>query len=490
MSELAKGIDSTSSAGGDVELDERGRRIFSAGTLRYTAFGLVSLFLWLIWGEFFWMILDQNVPKILPLKLNELGATDTVNAILNKSISYAIIFFLAPMVSVWSDRYRSRIGRRIPFLLWSTPLVGLFLILIGSYDRLTQVAMGNSDQLRLIGFTLSRNTVSIAIMATAIVGFDFVNIFANTIYYYLFNDVVPQQFMSRFMSVFRMVGILSNMFYSKLIFPHMMEHFGTIFVCGGIAYIVGFSLMCFFVKEGEYPPPPAQPADKAASRFGLFKTFFKECFTHRFYWYIFLMYMFQYVSYQAGMFGILRNTKSLGLSLQQLGNVDFYAGFISLALIFPAGWLADKFHPVRVYLFASCAQFLFVLAQCIWVFADFGPRGNFLLYAGLTFCFLPVFTLQGAAEAPLLMKLLPKDKYGQFASANAMVRALAVIIASGLSGLFFDMLEHRFQLGDWRYRYYTVWWAVFMIPMLYFLFLLYREWLKRGGATGYTPPET
>lgn len=123
----------------DVERDERGRRLFRAGTLRYTVFGLVSLFLWLIWGEFFWMILDQNVPKILPLKLNQLGANDTVNAILNKSISYAVIFFLAPLVSVWSDRYRGRRGRRIPFLLWSTPLVGLFMILIGSYDTLTKL---------------------------------------------------------------------------------------------------------------------------------------------------------------------------------------------------------------------------------------------------------------------------------------------------------------------------------------------------------------
>ncbi len=29
-----------------------------------------------------------------------------------------------------------------------------------------------------------------------------------------------------------------------------------------------------------------------------------------------------------------------------------------------------------------------------------------------------------------------------------------------------------------------------MIPMLFFLFMLHREWLKRGGAKGYTPPET
>lgn len=471
-----------------VERDERGRKIFRAGTLKYTSAGIFMLFLWLIWGEFFWTVLDHNIPSIMPLKLKELGATDTVNAVINKSLAYAIIFVFAPIVSMWSDRYRSRFGRRIPFLLWSTPFVGLFLILIGCYQELTALATGGGDTAVIFGITLSANAVSVWIIAALMVGFDFANIFANTIYYYLFNDVVPQRFMSRFMSIFRMVGILSGMLYSKLIFPHSMEHFKYVFIFAGIGYIAGFMIMCLFVKEGTYPPPEA-PADGKPGFVATVKTFCRECFTHRFYWYLFLMYTFQYVSYQAGVFAILRNTRSLGLSLQQLGDIGFYAGFLTLALLFPAGWLADKYHPVRVYLFTSFTMFFFVSAQCVWVFHDFGPTGNLWLYAALTFGFLPVVTLQGAAEAPLLMKLLPKDKFGQFASANAMVRAFAVIIAGSLSGVFFDMLDSVFHLGDWRYRYYTVWWAVFMIPMLVFLTLLYRQWKILGGATDFRPPE-
>jgi maltose/moltooligosaccharide transporter len=464
-----------------------GRKVFTAGTLRYTTYGIISLFLWLVWGEFFWTILDHNIPSILPLKLKELGATDTLNALLNKSVAYAIIFFLTPVVSVWSDRYRSPRGRRIPFLLWSTPFVGLFLILIGSYEQLTSLAVGGAESLHVLGLTLSRNTVSIIILAALMIGFDFANIFANTIYYYLFNDVVPQELMSRFFSIFRMVGVLSNMIYSKLIFPHSMEHFSLIFVLAGAAYIAGFMLMCLFVREGEYPEPEAQGAAKP-NRIALFRTFFRECFSHRFYWYVFLMYMFQFVSYQAGTFLILRNTRSLGLSLERLGEVGFYSGFISLALLFPAGWLADKYHPVRVYFVTTILQFFLVAAQCIWVFKDFGPDGNFYLYTVLTLGFLPVITLQGAAEAPLLMKLLPREKYGQFCAANAMVRAFAVIIAGALAGVFFDMLDRTFHLGDWRYRYYAVWYAFFMLPMLFFLTLVYREWKRLGGLQNFTPP--
>lgn len=464
-----------------------GKTIYSAGSLRYTAAGIVMLFVWLAWGEFFWMVLDQNLPAILPLKLSQLGASATVNALFNRSVPYAIFFLFTPLVSVWSDRYRSRMGRRIPFLLWSTPFVGLFLVAIGCYENLANVAMGGAPSLVVAGHVMTRDSVSIAIIAGLLVGFHFANLFANSLYYYLFNDVVPERFMSRFMSMFRMVGIVSGMLYNKLLFPHVMESFRMIFIGAGIAYVAGFLLMCFFVREGEYPPPDGESGERA-SRWSMFKAFFRECFTHRFYWYIFLMYMFQYVSFQGGLYAILRNRDSLGLSLDQLGTIGFYSGFVSLALLFPAGWLADKFHPVRVYLYTSFLQFLFVLAQCVWVVHDFGPRGNYWLYAGLTLGFLPVTTLQGAAESPLLMCLLPRDKYGQFASANAMVRSFAVIIASLGAGVFFDVLEHSFHMGSWRYRYYTVWWAVFMVPMLACLVLLHREWKRLGGVNGYRPP--
>ena len=471
-----------------VEMTPDGKKVFSAGTLRYTTGGLAMLFLWLAWGEMFWTVLDHNVPAIMPLKLKELGASDTINAILNKSISYLIIFFLAPLVSMWSDRYRSRLGRRIPFLLWSTPFVGLALIAIGSYEKLTDLAMGGTESATILGFTLSRHAVSIWIIAFLMVGFDIANIFANTIYYYLFNDVVPKRFMAQFMAIFRGVGILSGMLYNKLIFPHALDHFGLIFILAGVGYIGGFMLMCVMVKEGEYPPP--EPYQGGQNRMAAFTTFFRECFTHRFYWFIFLTFMFQYVSFQAGTFSMLRNVKSLGLSMQDLGNVGFYLGFITLAVMYPAGWLADRFHPVRVYFYTTILSFFFVLGQCIWVFYDFGPKGNLVLYIALNAGFLPLFALQGAAEPVILMRLLPKEKYGQFCSANAMVRAFAIIFAGGLSGVFFDLLDRHIEEPNWHYRFYTVWWAFFMIPMLFFLTLMYREFRKLGGIKNFVPPIT
>ena len=82
------------------------------------------------------------------------------------------------------------------------------------------------------------------------------NIFVSTIYWYLFNDVVPKEVMSRFQGVLRVATYLGLMAYNGFVFPHSIDHFRLVFVTGGIALVVGFGLMCIFVKEGDYPPPP------------------------------------------------------------------------------------------------------------------------------------------------------------------------------------------------------------------------------------------
>ena len=485
-----------------------GKAHFKVGTLRYTGFGMFMVFFWLLWGDFICSLLDGNVPGILPLKLNDLGAGDTVNIFLNKTLAYSIAFLFAPAVSFRSDRHRGPRGRRIPFLAWSTPFVGAFLILIGFYDGLTNLFMGTAQQAHFLGMTFGRGTVTLVVFATLFVAFDFSNIFVGTVYWYLFNDVVPEKYLSQFLSLFRIVGTAAGMLYSGLIFPHALEHFRIIFAVAGVFYIIGFLAMCFMVREGNYPPPPpmidhrqgqAGPMERAFSSLGLgavgrgidgmavqARTYAKECFTHRFYWYFFLTSTCMFMSWQSGMFGILRNRNSLGLTLQELGTLSVYTGFVSLLLQYPAGWVSDKIHPIRVYMFTTLICVLQNVAQCTFIFHDFGTAGNLTFLYILSFTVMPFGALQGAAELPMYMRLLPKERYGQFCSANAMIRSFAMIFGSALAGGFMDMLH---SLGDWRYRYYPVWVVVFQIPACIFLILMYREWKRRGGEQGYTPPE-
>lgn len=464
---------------------------YTVGTLKYTGFGLMMLFVWLLWGDICYHVLEESLPNVLPLKLNEMGAGDTTNAILKITIPYSVVFFLAPVVSFRSDRTRTRWGRRIPYLFWSAPAMGGFLILIGCYQELTDLVMGRAASITVLGQSVSSGTMAVIVMGVLIAGSDLAGIFANTTYYYLFNDVVPTNYISRFFSLHRIVATLSGMAYSKFVFPHTMTHFRTIFIIGGIAYIVGFMLMCLFVREGTYPPPP--PVDRTPGLLALFRrlvdsvrTYATECFTHKLYWFFFLSTAFFYLSKVTGMFVLIRNRKSLGLSMDDLGTMAAVTGGIALLLQYPAGWVADKYHPLRVYVFSRIWDMLSLVGACVWLFTDFGPAGNLRYLYVLSIVFMPLGLVANAAELPMYMRVLPRDRYGQFCSANAMVRALVMILFGWAGGTFIGYFEPNW--GDRRYVWLAVWQLFFQAITAVFLVLLYRQWQHHGGNTNYVPP--
>jgi hypothetical protein len=88
----------------------------------------------------------------------------------------------------------------------------------------------------------------------------------------------------------------------------------------------------------------------------------------------------------------------------------------------------------------------------------------------------------------MYMRILPKSRYGQFSSANAMVRSLAVIVGGLLMGLALDSLAQIFPRKDYCYRFIPLWTLVCFGGSLFFLRRLYSEWVTRGGATSYHPP--
>jgi hypothetical protein len=47
---------------------------YTVGTLTYTKMGLVSLFAWLLWGDFCFQVMESLNPAIIPLKLRSLDA--------------------------------------------------------------------------------------------------------------------------------------------------------------------------------------------------------------------------------------------------------------------------------------------------------------------------------------------------------------------------------------------------------------------------------
>jgi hypothetical protein len=142
------------------------------------------------------------------------------------TIPNAMNFMINPIVSFRSDCYRSKWGRRIPFLLWATPFVKLFLIMMG-YSNTISVPI---HALISRWINVSLNTVNLGLIAVLMICFQFFNMFIVSVYYYLFNDVVPDAYLACCMAQFRVVGSLAGLFYSFFIYKYAATHMQEIFL--------------------------------------------------------------------------------------------------------------------------------------------------------------------------------------------------------------------------------------------------------------------
>ena len=181
-----------------VDADAR----FRVGTLQYTKAGLAWVFLMLLWGDFVFQLMESVAPSIVPLRLKELGISDFLLPVVTATIPNIINTLLNPIISTASDRYRGRFGRRIPFMLFSAPFICGALVLMAFSTEIGVWLHGRIGP--MTGW--SAGAVAILAMAVLWIMFTVLNMFATTVYYYFFNDVVPGLFMSRFFGLFRLVS--------------------------------------------------------------------------------------------------------------------------------------------------------------------------------------------------------------------------------------------------------------------------------------------
>jgi O-antigen/teichoic acid export membrane protein len=98
-------------------------------------------------------------------------------------------------------------------------------------------------------------------------------------------------------------------------------------------------------------------------------------------------------------------------------------------------------------------------------------------------------TMVSAATFPMIARIFPKERFGQFAAATAMVSSLMGILCGGIGGAFLDMMQPLHADPDYAYRYISVWQILFMWIGLFVLFALYLEWKKLGGLKSFKPPD-
>lgn len=461
-----------------VETDTR----YRAGTLQFTRASLVMLFVWLMWGDFCFTLMETVEPTVMPFMMDKLKASSTLISIFLVTIPAFMNFLLNPIISVKSDRYRSKWGRRIPFLVFSAPFIALFLTLTGFSPEIGAWLHAHV----ITGLQLP--VVSLGFLGIALVAYRFFNYFTATVFYYLFNDVVPEHFMGRFTTGFRAFAVIANFVYQWFVFKYAGDHARWIFTGVGLLYLLGFTLMCWKVKEGEYPPPEA--IESKSGIVANIRAYCRECFCHRFYVVWFSVYALFLVFSCAGPFLLLMQQKALGISMEQIGHMGGIGSVASFVVLFPSGFLSDKYHPFRVFLAALASMVVIsALFAIVTIGFRFSHHVTYHIVWGFAVLFMPLTSVAFTAIFPLGMRLLPRSRYGQYCSAGAMVSSLFIMLGGYIVGALLDWVKNALH-GDISYlRYVTAWSPLSFLGCLIASLVLFGMWKKLGGDKSFTPPE-
>lgn len=363
------------------------------------------------------------------------------------------------------------------------PFLAVSLVLIGFSDDIGRWL----HQAFFAGGTIRQTSVIIVLLAVFAGCFDLFNMFVASVYWYLFNDVVPLACMGRFMGWFRAVGTVSSGLYGFFVFKYALSHMRAIYLGAAVLYVVGFGLMCLRVKERDYPPP--DDADRAPSLLRDIRTFARECYTSRFYWDLFLYTMFMAVGGTIlGNFGTFFSL-SLGLTLDQIGKLGAFASWSVAAAMVLAGVLVDRWHPVRVVAYGAAMGAFMAFNNWIWLFAE-PPSPQFYFWTAIAVLPFGMFSqaLHGAAALPREMMLFPRERFGQFCGAQSLIRSAGTMFGGLLAGLFLDGVRRFTPTDAFAYRFLFFWSGTCTVAAFAFHYRGFRVWKRLGGAAGYQPP--
>jgi len=457
-------------------------KAYHCGTLTYTKVGLFALFAWLLWGDFCYTMMETVVPSILPLKLKSLGCSNWLMGLILTTAPGILNMTVCPYVSFKSDRYRSKWGRRIPFILWTMPFLCGSLALIGLSDDLCGILQRNSEFLRQ--FTPA--TTTIALIAVFLIMFQFFNMFVGSVFTYLLNDVVPVAFMARFIGVFRIVAAGAAAIYNFFIFGLAESHMREILVGVALLYFIGFGAVCLMVKEGEYPPIKGEDESSQKGWEGL-KTFFRESFSARLYWFRFIATSFGAFGGAVGMFNIFFNLE-MGLTLDQVGKIAAIGSVVAMAAMYFMAIFVDRWHPLRITVYGAIFGMVSQAMLVVWIFVTL--PGNYFFWLNLAIVLIGTFltALINVAGLPAEMRIFPQSRFGQFCSAQAMLRSAFTVVAGGLGGLFIDLVRNLCHGSDYAYRFTFLWSFFFGLISTTFMVMVYREWNRLGGDKHFHPP--
>lgn len=451
-----------------MEMSEK-KRLWTVGTLSYTTVALIILFGWLLIGDFAWSMKERGVNSTATLMIRNFGVSDFLYSIIIISIPSFTNIFLGPIVSYLSDRHRGKWGRRIPYLVFTTPFIVVGLLGLAATPRLAETVYAFTN-----GSWFTHNTFGLIFFGIFWLLLDFGTTLANVIFVALVNDVVPKACLGRFFGLFRAASLGAGILFNNYLLAPAQTHGTYIFAGLGIIYGIGFTLMCLMVKEGQYPPVSAKEKNSEKNIGLAVKNYFRECFSLSYYRWVIIAYVLAILAALPLNAYTLFYAESINVSLKLLGKYLALTYIISFFLSFPLGMLADKIHPIRATLVAVFGYFLFSIAGIFCVKDQTSFAVIFILHGVISGCV-------GTLSSSYGQKLFPSSIFAQFNSAMMGVLFIGFTLVAPLVGKILDLTGKQ---------YHYVFYAGGFIAILgvFALLIVLREYNRLGGDRAYQAP--
>jgi maltose/moltooligosaccharide transporter len=434
-------------------------RLFRVGSLQYTQRELYVLFFWLMWNDFMIMLLEQPGQFGSLLQLAN-GATYTQISIF-ATLATLLTFWINPVFSTWSDRTRTPWGRRRPFLFFTTPPLGLLIMVVPYMPTLHHYLMRYSWAVAFFRHVPMNGSVFMLGVVGLLLAIS--NAIVLAIFSYLYWDVVPVEVLGRFTSLAKIVtAVLTigwNFFFLGMAQTHMKA------VCVGIALfaLTAYLISVWKVKEGDYPPPDTHTK---GGMLAPLRAYFVECYSEPYYLWIFFGLAAYGLSNASGILKTHYVMFDLHLSWDVVGKINSAPQVIAIFLGFFFGSITDRFQPVRAFPPTYVAWGLACLGSYFFITGAW----SYLVWNCVTQ--VAIFA-NGVTYGALLPQIYPREKLGQFCSAAVLFQSATGFILGIPLGILFDYV-HSDRLA-------YLWSAIFLFLAAAIFFKVERNYRARHG---------
>lgn len=379
-------------------------------------------------GFFTMGLMDPLYDTYVPVFINGFVASRALIGSL-MTIDNIMALLLIPLVTAWSDGTRTRLGRRIPFVVVLLPLSA-------------------------VGFALLpyAGTASLGVFVAALVGFNLFKQSARGPVVALMPDTVPNEYRSEANGVINMMGgiaavvgtvVLAPMMDLELVLPLLGDTSRRLpFLIAAVLIVAAALLLRLTVRERPLPEAPETRTPVLRSLRSVFAQEDRSAM-------LILVSIFLWFSAYWGIrpFITLYVIEYLGLSE---GIAGLSTGMVAIAyLVFavPSGMLAHRIgrrRTIRISLAGMAVTAALMFTHEVWTLRVGASQGLAVgTFWGLLFVFGMFWGAANTNSFPMLWQKAELDNVGAYTGVYYVFSQAAAIIMPPLTGIILDLTGFR-----------------------------------------------